>query len=209
MIRFLAAAFAAAMLAAPAHAATVSFDFTGGGGQSRAVHSLGTNGLGLSVGGFKCTGTCRPVDVQHWSAGFGIRSGRGDSHQIDGANGDEILSLAFDRSVTITSLLFGYADSGDDVSVLRVASGTVVQDAAGPLTLLGGGLGAFTVTNGTAGTFFGVAALGNDDAFKLRGVTVRYDEPTTALPPVPLPAAGWMLLAGIGGLAAARRRGRA
>lgn len=36
-----------------------------------------------------------------------------------------------------------------------------------------------------------------------------YGTPATDMPPVPLPAAGWMLIAGIGGLAALRRRKRA
>lgn len=40
------------------------------------------------------------------------------------------------------------------------------------------------------------------------GVLVEYNDAQTA-PPVPLPAAGWMLLAGIGGLAALRRRRKA
>lgn len=207
MIRTLAAASVAALLALPAAAASVSFDFTGGWGQSSAAHQFSKDGLNLTVGGWKCGNPCYTVSAQRWSSGFGILSGRGDEHYIDGKDGDEILTLAFGKAVTITSLAFSYADGNDDVSVLRLANGTVVTDASGRLTLLGNGRGSFTVSNGIVGSIFGVAARGSNDEYKLRGVTVSYDDPP--VPAVPLPAAGWMLMAAIGGLAAARRRRRA
>lgn len=208
MIRLVTAAIAVALLAAPAAAATVSFDFTGGSGRSAATHAFSEDGLDLNVGGRKCfLGACGGVPVQHWSNGFGVDYGVLDNHQVDGALGNEAVTLAFSRAVSITALSFSYADRSDDVAVFRLADGAYVHEASGPIVRLGGRLGSFTLTGGTSATGFAVAALDWDDAFKLRGVTVRYDDPEVA--PVPLPAAGWMLLAAMGGLAAARRRARA
>jgi hypothetical protein len=48
---------------------------------------------------------------------------------------------------------------------------------------------------------FLVGARGEDDDWTLKGVKVEY-QPSV----VPLPAAGWMLLAGLGGIAALTRR---
>lgn len=46
-------------------------------------------------------------------------------------------------------------------------------------------------------------------AFKITSLTVTYeDQPPPPPPPVPVPAAGGLLLAGLGGLAALRRRKR-
>lgn len=53
---------------------------------------------------------------------------------------------------------------------------------------------------GSAGRIPGVP---EDNEF----ILIRFDDPLVAVAPVPLPAAGWMLLAAIGGLTALRRRG--
>ena len=45
-----------------------------------------------------------------------------------------------------------------------------------------------------------LGATDSNDEWKLKGITVDYTPS-----PVPLPAAGWFLIAGIGGLAAAGR----
>ncbi|MFN3846312.1 MAG: VPLPA-CTERM sorting domain-containing protein, partial [Paracoccaceae bacterium] len=45
--------------------------------------------------------------------------------------------------------------------------------------------------------------------FAFKGVGGTVIVPPTGVPPVPLPAAGWMLLAGLGALAASRRRRKA
>ena len=60
-------------------------------------------------------------------------------------------------------------------------------------------------------SIFGVKA-GEDGSWKLLSVTVEYDgtslePPDTPPPPVPLPGAVWFLLAGLGGLAIAKRSG--
>ena len=48
------------------------------------------------------------------------------------------------------------------------------------------------------------------EIFKAKPVAQTVTQSYTPTPsPVPLPAAGWMLLAGVGGLVAMRRRGRA
>jgi hypothetical protein len=50
--------------------------------------------------------------------------------------------------------------------------------------------------------------LDSNDQWKLKKISVTYTPPP---PPnvVPLPAAGWMLLAGLGGIAAMKRRRKA
>lgn len=56
----------------------------------------------------------------------------------------------------------------------------------------------------------GVFADGGFGFYNYSQASVEYAGITSdALPPVPLPAAGWMLLAGLGGLAAAKRRKQA
>ena len=55
-----------------------------------------------------------------------------------------------------------------------------------------------------SGTIIGIGAFSETSAFKVRSLTVEYHEPD----PIPLPAAGWLLLAGIGGLGVMKRRSR-
>lgn len=190
-----------------ATAATVSFDLTGGHGASGPAHVFSVDGIGLTVGGkvcrdAGCEGRTYDKDVQHWGNGFGLKSWLLDSHQADGFGWDDMILLTFDTAVRLESLRFSYADGDDHATILRPGPG------GGFLTdekVAIGGSGVADPLGEFEGLSFGVAAVDWNDGWKLAGVDV------SAVAPVPLPAAGWMLLAAIGGLcgAGARRGQRA
>lgn len=206
MFKILAAAvIAATALASAADAATVSFDLTGGKGTGKLAHTFTSGGLGLTVSALRCTTTCAAVKAQDWAPGFGILAGSGDSHQVDGKGADEYLVFSFDRDVTLGKLSFSYADTGDRFALLHRDGAATVSDGSFAINLLGGRLGDYALANGPISSVFAVGAVGTNDAFKFRGLTVSFAEPQPA--PVPLPAAGFLLLAGLGALAAVRRRG--
>ncbi|MEI4469849.1 VPLPA-CTERM sorting domain-containing protein [Frigidibacter sp. MR17.24] len=109
--------------------------------------------------------------------------------------GNDLLSL----DASFAGATFGLFDGGaddDTVSFARYA----IDDIAG-LVLAGG---VFSLTFSDAFSL----SLTNWDSFVFAGTS--YDRAAMAaratLAPVPLPAAGWAMLAGLGGLAALRRR---
>ena len=149
------------------------------------------------------------------SGGIGICSGTLDSgtggcandqHKVDGDSGNEIVLLDFGSLVVkLTSITFAYADSYDKFDVFAFANGTGAAatdfDVDQPMTC-GGSVCTQTNFAIDTGSIFGIGAFFDDSQWKLQAITFDII-PTTE---VPLPAAGWMLLAGLGGLAAAKRR---
>jgi hypothetical protein len=77
--------------------------------------------------------------------------------------------------------------------------------AAALLVLMSGGAVASTYAHNTYLSVATVEALGNE----AQSTTSSQVLPNGPISPVPLPAAGWMLLAGVGGLVALRRRAKA
>ena len=112
--------------------------------------------------------------------------------------GFEYLLLTFSRAVSITELAFGEFSGGDDF--FNIIEDRNRDDAFGAGDLIGFdqpvGNGVPTGSSG-AYTTWGILAPGVNSSWLLESVTVA---------PVPLPAAGWLLLAGLGGLFAARCR---
>lgn len=154
--------------------------------------SFNTNGLGA------CSAATDPADTNC-----------GTRPLLDGQDDPEMLIFAFDSAVTITGILFANNDSNDLVDIFlgddlqyAVAGNTPLPPdrlnlaSFGPVTRL---------------------AIGNQsfsDQYRIASISVEYQmippppPPPPPPNPVPLPAAGWLLLGGIGGLTALRRRQR-
>jgi len=199
-----AVAVAALCVGVPASAST--FNFLGLSGSDTSSLSFNVDGIGLTVtAGTFSSGSnpssidfsTRRVDRSVGGQGLGVDSS-GDAESIDGFAGNDVLVFTFDQEVTIDRIFFGGVDGNDDFAFGDVTGSSFTrivnfQDVAGSV---------FTSSFGgdTAGLGFGIGAIGTADNFSIRGLEVSA---------VPLPAAGWMLLAGVGGIAAMRRKKKA
>ncbi len=219
-----------ALLSTAAHATTYSFDFTSlygaGGSYQTTVDGLTlTVTAGSFVDGYQY-GPTRAVrddedNMVHGSViGSGNRFDRNAYVNADGANGlgvynnvnrgrttdntgdvdgrywDDFLILTFDQDVQLDIARFGSFDSNDDYRI--------IYDMTGDDEL---GYGDFVTRSGDdnpAVTFpwvhdnvFGFLATGSNDDWRLAELQVSI---------VPLPAGGLLLLSGLAGFAALRRR---
>lgn len=161
---------------------------------SAAVRSITGGGLGVCSGGLSL-GKCL-----------------GDDAAIDGAGLKEVLVLDFGPLyVKLTSLLLTYLDDADEFAVFAydngIGSAPTSSDAGNALP--NGTWWAWTSDfDVPAGSVFGIAAIGDTDGFSLKNVGFDVlEKPEIAA--APIPAAGLMLVAGLGGLAALRRRRKA
>lgn len=210
-----AAALVLALGASSASAAT--FDFTG------PLLPLGGTDLGNSASFNDTTATysltatalntaISPLpDVNQNVAGLGVKSGTLDIGQLDNIGLNEALVFDFGTSASLTSITLSLASSFDDYRIFgsndgSVASCNTAACVNGVSSLLASGQGVGiegTVNVGLSGTYRYLIASTKDsapfraDGYRVAGLDVA---------PVPLPAAGLMLVAGLGGLAAARRR---
>jgi hypothetical protein len=138
-------------------------------------------------------------------------NGKSGEHSIDSRYDDEAMIFDFGKEVTLTSLHFGWA---------KYASiGGHFHDGGMFNLFVDGALqGSYWVTaalpENITGTVFAIGAtafkFSNSNTtrhsyLKLKKMHVTYDAPEV----IPLPAAGWLLLGGLGGLAAMKRRRRA
>jgi hypothetical protein len=135
-----------------------------------------------------------------------------DNHEIDGNFNNEFLLLTFNREITLNSVSFsfwnadrtrwGHQIDGDDARVYSHDGSDWVYEEQ----ISDGDNGTYTTAfaDPYAGSMFAIGATDYNDGWKLRSISVDY-EPSV----VPLPAAGWMLFAGLGGLAAMKRRRKA
>lgn len=162
-------------------ASAITVDFTGG-----------PNGTSLDFGDFTVTASALfspfPV-VTHNSNGLGVDANFLDSTgSLDSREGFEALTFTFDQTVVVNSVSFNGLGGGENYSVIvdgvPVALGISDNPLVGPATL-----DSFTIGTG----------LRDGDRFRI--ASIDYD-----IAPIPLPAAGWMLLAGLGGLYAVKRR---
>ena len=183
------------MFAAPAAMAATTFDLTGSPASEAPSFSYSVDGIGLEVTGFTdlVIGGITPTDVTRDGTGLGVTRFFDSDPDLDGQV-DEFLVFTFDQTVSLFTILFDDVDSDDDWDLfVDTGSGfTLVADdnTDNP----------FTFALGTDGNRVSIGADGRNDSFRVREITVAA---------VPLPAAGWLMLAGLGGIAALRRRKKA
>lgn len=201
-LRATVAACAIALTAGFASASTVNFDFTSGGDVTANTGNSVTavsDGITVTVTGAAFSGGLGGSgwwgDATAWSNGIGLHSYRGDAHYVDGYY-DEYLLLTFSTAVDIEKLRFSYADHGDD---WRVYSGNFSDNLFEDSGYLANGsfYQLASVDSETFSTQFLIGTKLSHSEWKLAGIHVA---------PIPLPAAGWLLLAGLGGLVALKRR---
>lgn len=203
-MRTIFAAIAAVALSAGASlASTVDFHFGSSHPSYTSKVSKTVDGITLDVTGLRCDGSsCWSSNkLVEWGTGIGIYSNSQDSHQVDGYYRDEYLKLTFSEEVTLDAAKFTYYSADDDFTLHTWNGSKFVFNGHGDACEANCG-GSHTVhTYDFAGTYtstmFLIGAKYDDDDWKFKGVSVT---------PVPLPAAGFMLLAGLGGLAAMKRR---
>jgi hypothetical protein len=214
--------------AGAASADTVNFNvsrsWNAAGQTYGAVHVTGAtqNGAGKinTVGNYVASwsgsagglGICNATSTSKCTGSTDESYGK-DQHTIDGLNKLDIALLNFGAlTVAINSVTFAYWDSEDTFAYgvySALGAGQMpLSFASGKDTVTNPSVKTFTFGVGKdfaalTGSIFGFGADSSKDDFKLQSISY------TVIPkvdPVPLPAAGLMLIAGLGGLAAMKRR---
>lgn len=206
------------LAAGAASASTIQFNLWGSTSTNKTSFSYTVGDVDLTITGFSCGdnngpnhSSCESEKIDRWNTGIGMHRGGSDSHQVDGRGRNEFLRLDFSPSITLKKLQFTYADKWDQFSffTMGVSGWTYVGNGYACQSGVNCGNTStahwFTFSGTYSGTSFLVGAKGKYDDWKLRGVKVYYEEPEV----IPLPAAGWLLLGGLGGLAAMKRRRKA
>jgi hypothetical protein len=198
-----AVTIAATVFATVSLAATETFDFTGyhAGTYYSSASFSGDNGgsVDVTAGTYDWVisdgvDTAGDAWVGQWTGyGLGVWSSDGwgwEEHYVDGHN-PEFLKFSFGEDVTLEAISF--ADYGNGQFDWYSSNGSgglnVAMDA--------------DVSGTDVGSMFFLGAWGSM-GFKVESITVSYD-----VSEVPLPAAGFLLLGGLGGLAALKRRKKA
>lgn len=191
----LVAASAFAVSAGAASAATYNYDYTG------SETNAGGPALSCEVSGILNSGCA----VTYNDAGLGV-NGVPDTApgQIDGfpLYSGESLKLEFGTQKIWNSISFGHWDHNDDVELAWDGGSASWGPGESETFDLGGAQSSFLTVSASGApctSWFlcqSPDGLGNDN-FTVASIDVSA---------VPLPAAGWMLLASIGGIAAMKRR---
>ena len=220
----LAALAFAPLMALPAAAATI--DFTDGTWTAGMAPSQVVDGVTVTLTGFRhvnATGQVRQREV-NFSASEGHDGvGISDDEISKFADAYESLVLTFSEAVNVTGLGFldlfvtyGKTPQEGPREIARVEFDNGIVRHFGAVQNFGMGLpGALEVSFKpitTTQLTFTLPGLGNGDLSNNDGVGVPdYSLASVTcdpISPVPLPAAGWMLLAGVAGLAGLKRARR-
>ena len=179
-------------------ASAAVIDFTGGGTGAGSGVSLSCSALGIfNYGG---------CSVTYNGAGLGV-NGRPDSQpgQIDGSPifSSERLTLSFAQDMVWNNVRFGRWDSNDDARISADGGLSFQYSGNGSTVDLGGYVSRqLTISaygNPLDGDCVGFFCFRGNDSFTVRSIDVSS---------VPLPAAGFLLLAGLGGLGLMRRKSK-
>jgi hypothetical protein len=195
--------------ASGASAATVSFNFN-----NAASNVFTSDGVTVTATAHQMTNSGAPgasATLGRYSNGLGVSSGRHDEHFLDGLGTNELIRFAFSEAVRIVSVTFTYADYGDEFSFgyqgpsayVHVESDQPLNSTQTAWTWVRGDadIAVYSFLGSYTSTAFGIGAIDNHTEFKISGMTVE-----TIPAVVPLPAAGLGLIAGLGALAALKRR---
>ena len=209
MIVRTAFAIAAMVVGTASYAATETFDFTGNytGTYSTSMSFTGDKGTEIDVSAiFGKRGKYYHSTVGQWTGGgLGACNNLGkysckEGHTVDGyKNRDDYLKFSLDHDVTISSITFSdYGNNSFEVYADGAfSSHEYDRDNWWSTHASWDG----EIHSGS--TFF-IGAVERSSGFKVKSITVDYK-----LSEVPLPAAGFLLLGGLGGLAALKRRNKA
>jgi hypothetical protein len=135
-----------------------------------------------------CGTSFQSETVTRTGNGLGVDGGLLDSSLLDGQI-DERLTFSFDQAVRLISVTFTLFSGNDAYNVL--------VDFGSVLAVVGSQDNPFTFAPNTFGTTLTIAVDGNASEFRVSAIEVAA---------VPLPAGGLLLLGGLAGLAALRRR---
>jgi len=180
------------------------------GSESVSVHAahLGAGGMLMD------TGTAMLATYRGTGMGVCSVSCSSDLRDVNGENGTEATVLDFGpMNVVLKSIRFTHVDANDDFTVYKYDD---VDDApvAGHVNMaLRDGYHKTWIRDLSLGegSVFAIAALGTYDNFRIERIMFEVTGYDSNLDPndvtsVPLPAAAWLMLAGIGGLGIAARR---
>jgi hypothetical protein len=219
------AAMLSVFVTGAASAATISFNINKSWSTSGHTYGNGSESVHVEAwlyGDDKLPTVYGNPELASWSGidgGLGIWSSSSkkcsESHQIDGCGANEMAVLDFGASIVkLTQITFakGYSSAKEMFDLFAFGNGTGSSATLNKLDLVitdklsncpASGCTVDVSGFGFVGSIFGIGAYRDASAFKVKGVSFDIVPP---VPEVPLPAAGWMLVAGLGGLAALRRK---